>query len=165
MSTYKLNSTQTASARRVLVAACLASLGLFVGPSSAPASDWMLYPSYYTHDPATGQRVAQYAAKTPAMVRSYPGAMQSGYRHTQSTLRVGPQADYLHVVQEWGRPVRPYGEWQFPYRPYSVPYWQWGSPWAGAVIAPGWWGYPMPNPYGVPRGGGLPPAAVPGRSR
>ena len=72
---------------------------------------------------------------------SYATTGRSGYRHYRSTIQAGGSADNLHIVEEWGRPVRPYGEWRFPYRPYSVPYSQWGQPFGGlgpgGVYAPG----------------------------
>jgi hypothetical protein len=64
---------------------------------------------------------------------------QNGYRHIQSVIRSanGETADYLHVVEQWGPvPVRPYGEWQFPYRPYSVPYPWWGPPPPIVIVTP-----------------------------
>jgi hypothetical protein len=72
--------------------------------------------------------------------------VQSGYWHTRSSIQAGGSADHLHVVEEWGRPVRPYGEWRFPYRPFSVPYPLWGPqffghPWYGHFG----WGHPGPS--------------------
>jgi hypothetical protein len=93
-------------------------------------TDWILAPSTYTHDPQTGERISQFAPIPPVYLRQgRPDFVQSGYRHRQSVIR-DPRgsADRLHVTEEWGRPVRPYGEWRFPYRPYSVPYPLWGPP-------------------------------------
>lgn len=108
--------------------------------SAAAAADWLAAPSTYTHDPRTAERVTQYSPIGP--VYWYPSRIQSGYRHIRSTIRAGDSADYLHIVEQWGdQPVRPYGEWQFPYRPYSVPYDQWGPP--PPMYAP--YPYPYPN--------------------
>ncbi len=60
-------------------------------------------------------------------------------------MQVGQSADHMHVVEEWGRPVRPYGEWRFPYRPYSVPYQLWGAPFAGLNQMPWGWGPTFPG--------------------
>jgi len=97
----------------------------------ATAADWIFAPSYFTHDPQSGQRVSQYAEKDPAYAPERGNYRRSGYRHTQNVIRAGGSADRYHLVEEWGRPVRPYGEWQRPYRPYSVPYRQWGVPYGG----------------------------------
>ncbi|QDU94777.1 hypothetical protein [Lignipirellula cremea] len=94
---------------------------------SAWAGDWNAAPSYFTHNPQTGERVDQYAPDPIAVGAVQPANYQkSGYRQYRSSLQVGSVADNIHVVEEYGRPVRPYGEWRFPYRPYSVPYGAWG---------------------------------------
>ena len=110
----------------LLVFAALAVL-----PGAAGAADWITAPSYFTHSPQTGERVAQYSPIGPVYVPQRPDYMQSGYRHTRSSLQAGNSIDHLHLVEEWGRPARPYGEWRYPYRPYSVPYDAWGPPFGG----------------------------------
>ena len=110
----------------------------------AAGADWITAPSYYSHDPATGERVTQYSPIGPFYTFARPDYQRSGYRNTRSSLQVGDSADNLHVVEEWGRPIRPYGEWRFPYRPYSVPYAGWGAPFAG-LNQPGF--YPYPSTY------------------
>jgi len=97
----------------------------------AEAGEWITAPSFYTHNPATGKRVNQYEPIGPFYLTQSSNYLRSGFRHTRSSLRVGDSADNLFIVEEWGRPVRPFGEWQFPYRPYAVPYSQWGPPYAG----------------------------------
>jgi hypothetical protein len=97
----------------------------------ASAADWLVAPSYYTHDPTTGQRVTQYAEIGPYYYYHRPDFQRSGYRNYRSTIQTGNSADNLHMVEEYGRPVRPYEEWRFPYRPYSVPYDAWGPPFGG----------------------------------
>ncbi len=107
---------------------------------SAKASDWLTMPSTFSHDPSTGMRVSQFA---PVAAPSAPGVANfrsSGYTHTRSSLNYGQSADNYHRVEEWGDPVRPYGEWRFPNRPYSAPYQNWGPPFAGlnlGVVGPG----------------------------
>jgi hypothetical protein len=104
---------------------------LAVSAGAARAADWITAPSYFTHSPQTGQRVAQYSPIGPVYVPQRPDYAQSGYRHTRSSLQAGNSIDHMHLVEEWGRPVRPYGEWRYPYRPYSVPYDAWGPPFGG----------------------------------
>ncbi|TWT76727.1 hypothetical protein CA13_72250 [Planctomycetes bacterium CA13] len=103
-------------------------------------ADWLTLPSTYTHDPMTFQRVAQYqpiAAPTTLAVSDF---QTSGYTHMRSTLAYGQSADNYHRVESWGPPVRPYGEWRFPYRPYSTPYPNWGAPYAGLNLGPNFYG-------------------------
>ncbi|WP_146118901.1 hypothetical protein [Blastopirellula marina] len=122
------------------------------GPATAQANDWTQSPSIYSHNPETGERVAQYAQPQPAFVYENPTYMKSGYHHRRMTLRNGDGSlDQFHVVEEWGRPVRPYGEWERPFRPYSVPYQLWGEPYGG--LGPIYQNYPYPVPYANPGGG------------
>jgi hypothetical protein len=117
------------------------------------------------HDPKTGERVTQYTPIGPVYRYERQDYLQSGYRHSTFNLQMGRSIDHMHVVEEWGRPVRPYGEWQFPYRPYSVPYPAWGPPYGGLNINGygGYGGY-CPPYGGIPGGGGafnvLPPRSM-----
>lgn len=124
-------------------------LGLvFASTGVAAAGDWITAPSYFTHDPQTGERTQQYSPIGPFYVQQRSDYLRSGFRHTRSSIQAGNSADHLHVVEQWGRPVQPYGEWRFPYRPYSVPYPLWGPPFIGA----GWGAFPpLPLPFaGLP---------------
>ena len=78
--------------------------GLAPAPQEACAADsWIFRPSRYTHDPETGERVSQYTRRQPAYVRTDPTYMQSGYRHSRSTLRgIGGSIDRRHTVETWG---------------------------------------------------------------
>jgi hypothetical protein len=105
------------------------SIGTFASPGEA--ADWITAPSTFTHDPTTAERVAQYSPIGPFYYYQRPDYMKSGYRHLRSTIDLGNSSDSLHIVEEWGRPVRPYDEWRFPYRPFSVPYDAWGPPFGG----------------------------------
>lgn len=125
----------------------------------AAADDWISLPSYFTHHPQTGQRVQQYAPIGPFYVYPRADFLSSGYHHTRSSIRIGGSADHYHLVEEWGRPVRPYGEWQFPFRPYSVPYALWGPPWYGFG-----WGAGVPLPFAYYPWGAHPGSAGPGLS-
>ena len=107
---------------------------------SSARADWLTARSFYTHDATTGQRTDQYAQAPQTPVPTPPTYRSSGYAHYRSSLQYGPSADHYHRVEQWGPPVQPYGEWRFPYRPYSVPYDQWGAPYAGLNIQP--WPYP-----------------------
>ncbi|MFO7904855.1 MAG: hypothetical protein ACQESR_16035 [Planctomycetota bacterium] len=114
----------------------------------AAGADWITSPSYYTHDPVTDERVTQYSPVGPFYTFPRSDYRRSGYRHTRSSIQAGRSADHMHIIEEWGRPVRPYGEWRFPYRPYSVPYPAWGPPYAG-LGQPGYHPYPpAPSDHG-----------------
>jgi hypothetical protein len=122
------------------------------------SADWLVVPSYYTHDPMNGQRVTQYAEIGPYYYYHRPDYQKSGYRHYRSTIQTGNSADNMHLVEEYGRPIRPYEEWRFPYRPYSVPYDAWGPPFGGLGAGAGYGGiYGGVGPF--PPLGPLGPAA------
>ena len=87
--------------------------------------DWTTLPSTYTHSP-DGQRVDQFVSVTPEPIFEIPSSAKSGYRHTRSTLQAGFSSDNYHSVEQWGAPIRPYGEWRYPNRPFAVPYGVWG---------------------------------------
>ncbi len=111
------------------------------------ANDWLTLPSTYSHD-ARGVRVTQYAPIEAPTIAAVSNFQTSGYTHTRSSLNYGQSADNYHRVEEWGAPVRPYGEWRFPYRPFSTPYPNWGPPFAGLNL-----GFPYAVPYGQFDGG------------
>ena len=133
--------------RHLVLAAALAVIAV-VGTAPAEAG-WIFRRSSYTHDPASGRRVAQYAPPKPAYLRSDPTYQQSAYIHNRSTLRAGGSADRFHIVETWGagEAIRPYGEWQRPFREGATPYGPWGNP-SGPWTTPfGAWA----NPYGLGR--------------
>jgi len=80
--------------------------------------------SYFTHAPHSDQRVVQYAPHAPAY-RTEGYYERSAMRYTQSTIGKGSNADRLNVVETWGRgaEIRPYGEWERPYRRGAQPIW------------------------------------------
>lgn len=140
---------------------------LLTTAGNAWAIDWLTAPSYYTHEPLQGQRVAQYSPIGPYYYYQRPDFARSGYRHYRSSIQAGGSADNLHIVEEWGRPVIPYEAWRSPYRPYGVPYDAWGPPFGGYVPYGGAFGGfggggggggpgagPMPNPLTIPNGPG-----------
>ncbi|PHR97631.1 MAG: hypothetical protein COA78_27295 [Blastopirellula sp.] len=130
----------------------------------ASAVDWINARSYYTHDPQTGKATPQYTPTPTVQIYQDPTYVKSGYKHYRSTLRGNGSVDNMHIVEEWGRQVRPYGEWKRPYRPYSVPYSQWGAPFRGLGPIysgyPGYPGYPYPVPP-IPPTYPVPPVPVP----
>ena len=115
----------------------------------AEAASWIFQPSSFTHNPATGKRVAQFAPNKVPYVRSDPSFRQSAYRNHRSTINVGGSADRLHIVETWGEgeAIRPYGEWQRPYREGATPYGPWGNPQGPWTTPYGSWR----NPYGLGR--------------
>jgi hypothetical protein len=144
--------------------AILLPLLVLATANPAVSGEWMTQRSFYTHDPVSGQPTHQFATPPPAVVPQSPSFQTSGYSHYRSTLQFGQSADNYHRVEQWGPPVRPYGEWRFPYRPYSVPYDQWGPPYGGLNIGLGFGaGYGVvPGNPGYPNYGDYP--RVPGRS-
>jgi hypothetical protein len=119
----------------------LTTLLLTCFTSAACATDWLTLPSKYTHSSESGVRVSQYAAITPPTAPMPANFRSSGFTHTRSSLNYGASADNYHRTQRWGDPVRPYGEWRFPFRPYSTPYPNWGAPYAGFNLGVGIPGY------------------------
>ena len=135
--------------RKVTLLGLLSLAAIAVSTSPLAANDWLLAPSYYSHDPQTGERAVQYSKPQPAFVYENPTYLKSGYHHRRSTIRTGDGSlDQFHVVEEWGRPVRPYGEWERPFRPYSVPYQLWGPPYGG--LGPIYQNFPYQYPYPTP---------------
>lgn len=139
-----------------------------VGGSCAAAQDWFYFPSTFSHDPATGRRVTQFAPADPAIVAHQQPLVRSGFRQQQSVIRAGGSLDSYNAVDRYGETVRPYGEWLYPYRPYSVPYDAWGPPYGGANGQySGQQRYNGPPPiygpgaFGFPLGAAVPPAAPP----
>jgi hypothetical protein len=132
--------------RHLALAVALAAAG---SACAARAESWIFRASYYSHDPATGNRVNQFAPEKPAYVRVDPTYQESVYRHSRSGFEVGGSFDYLHTVETWGQGenIRPYGEWLFPYRAGATPYGPWGNPQGPWTTPFGSWG----NPYGLGR--------------
>lgn len=139
-------------------------------PLPASAVDWLTLPSTFTHNPATGARVNQYAQVDAPPINDQSQLITGGLTHYRSTIQVGQSADNYHRTNQWGAPVRPYGEWRFPYRPYSAPYEAWVAPFAGLNLGfgnnnginvfPGQGGFPgqvgFPGQGGFPWQGGIP---------
>ena len=109
-------------------------------PNPGHADDWMTWPSTYTHEPMSGQRVDQFAVVEQPVAPHREDFTRSGFRHYRSTLQAGQSADNMHIVEQWGRPVVPYEQWRFHFRPYAVPYDAWG-PQAPYGITNGFFGF------------------------
>lgn len=144
----------------------LAILGLPVSVENVlaapPISDWMTWPSTYTHDSVYFQRVDQFSQPIEPIGPNRQEVQRSGYRHFRSTIQAGQSADNVHIVEQWGRPVEPYEQWRFPFRPYSVPYNAWGPPTPYGLFN-GLSGYPVPWGGGGPNSHYAPyPGAAPG---
>ncbi len=143
---------------RTLLALAIFSLSL-VSVVPSMATDWLTHRSFYTHSYQTGQRVHQFAAKP---VTYHTPRQVSVYHHYRSSVQVADSVSQYHLVERYGDQVRPYGEWRFPYRPFSVPYSQWGP---NGNYGPGYGNgggfYPQyPVPYGGNNWGPFGPGGV-----
>jgi len=130
------------------LAPAIAAAVVLAAASAAHTESWIFKPAAFSHDPASGGRVAQFLPVVTAY-RPYDDTYaQSGYRHLRTTIRgADGSADRLHIVETWGagEAIRPYGEWQFPFRAGATPYGPWGNP-------RGPWTMPFDswnNPYGL----------------
>jgi hypothetical protein len=128
----------------VFTAALVALTPVGVG---AEGPSWIFRPACYSHSPVNGQRVAQYCPEAPALTWADDTYLESGYRHITTSIQVGNTSDHTHVVQTWGQGqfIRPYGEWEYPFRAGATPYGPWGNP-------QGPWTLPFDswqNPYGL----------------
>ena len=119
------------------------------GTAETGTGEWAFKPSYFSHDPVDGQRVAQFATgqKAYALIDNF---RRSGYR--QQRIRINGasgSADNIHLVETWGEGewIRPYGEWQRPFRDGATPYGPWGNPQGPWTQPFGSW----VNPYGLGR--------------
>jgi len=111
------------------------------------ASQWVFLRSNYSHSPDGSHRVTQFQPEPTVILPEDPTYIRSGFRHREMHLRAGRSADRLHVVETWGMGayLRPYGEWEYPYRAGATPFGPWGNP-------QGPWTLPFDswvNPYGL----------------
>jgi len=146
------------------LAMVIAATAIAPAASATDAASWIFQPSAYSHDPISGHRVNQYMPEKVSYTRSDSTYRQSGYRHHRVGIRgADGSVDRLHVVESWGagEAIRPYGEWQRPFRAGATPYGPWGNP-QGPWTLPfdswvnpyGSWNrypyyYPWSGPYGV----------------
>jgi hypothetical protein len=124
-------------------------LGDLAGAATAESfsGSWIFRPSEYSHDPEMNVRVTQYAQPVTPVFRGDPNYQQSAYRHNESSIHVGSSSDHMHIVETWGAGewIRPYGEWEYPFRPGATPYGPWGNPQGPWTTPFGSW----VNPYGL----------------
>lgn len=109
---------------------------------------WIFQPSTYSHDSRSGARVAQYAAAPPVYGPSDPTYEQSAYIHKRTSLwGADGSVERRHYVETWGKgeAIRPYGEWEYPFRAGATPYGPWGNPNGPWTTPFGSW----VNPYGL----------------
>ncbi|MCY3012883.1 MAG: hypothetical protein NTY42_24050 [Planctomycetota bacterium] len=134
----------------------------YVKKPSKNSVDWTTMSSTYTHD-AQGQRVDQFSTGIEPVAIERPDFVRSGFRHTRSTLQAGSSVDHYHSVEQWGPNVRPYGEWRYPTRPFSVPYPAWG-PQLPQVLGGGfpWGAVPFGNGANMGLGSGTTMPGMPG---
>jgi hypothetical protein len=152
---------------RIVRAICLCAIlgaAVMCCPAGGAAADWIYAPTVYSHHPDTGEPLGKIAEPPPQYLIPSPDYVRSGYRQFRSSIRTPLSADNMHITEEWGREVRPYGEWQRPFRPYSTPYPNWAPPFYGMNqffrgyplgVGPGFPGPGGPGP-GLP-GPGMPP--------
>ena len=107
-------------------------------PAKPISADWTTMASTYTHD-QDGHRVDQYALAVEPQSMERPDYTRSGYRSTRSSLQAGFSADHYQMTEQWGQPVQPYGQWRYPFRPFSVPYGQWGPQLPQVVVGGNQW--------------------------
>ena len=134
---------------------CILTLLLSLVAGDIARGDWIFRPSYFTHNPTNGERVTQFAPEKAPVVAVDPTYQQSGYRHVRGALEVGGSFDYDHIVETWGRgdSIRPYGEWEYPFREGATPFGPWGNP-------RGPWSLPY-SPWFNPYGYAIPPRGMP----
>jgi len=157
-----------------IVALVLCGYLLFTA-SKSRAESWIFQPSYFSHNDE-GRRIVQFSSPPQVALPYAPNYVVSGYRHSRATIRGAESYDHLHIVKTWGLGayIRPYEEWEFPFRPGATPFGPWGNPqgpwtlpfqsWVhpfalGQLPNPPWWPYfpwtpglmtPPPSP---PNGG------------
>ena len=76
------------------------------------------------------KRITQYSPLPNVYVTEDPTYQESGFHYTQQIL-LGPNGsvDGYHLIQSWGRgdQIRPYGEWEYPYRAGGTSLWTLGE--------------------------------------
>lgn len=123
----------------------------YAAPLPAPRADsWIFAPSRYTHDPATGARVAQYEEKAPVEALPDQRAVTSGYVRKRTVQR-GPDgsAATYYQVQNYGNGRGGMdAEWE-----------RFHDAWRGSTVAGGQFGVFPGNGFGF---GGFPGYGFPG---
>ena len=111
----------------------------------------------FAHDRAAGRPILP---GVPAFTWTDDTYQESVFRYNMVTVGAGSNADHLNIVQTWGQGqfMRPYGEWEYPFRPGATPYSPWPVPFFNSGLNSfgqngyGQNGYGQnaygPNPYG-----------------
>jgi len=77
-------------------------VAMTLGASPARGESWIFQPSYYSHDPATQVRIGPAPRNGPYYTRPFGAAVNAGYRHLNSSIRVGGQtSDHVHLFESW----------------------------------------------------------------
>jgi hypothetical protein len=140
------------------------ALCLFATLPALASADWLFAPAKYTHSPATGQRIAQYAQHEP--VEGLPDYRDtlSRYWTTRTQLRgVDGALDSVYEVRSFGNGrggldaqwERGFDAWQ---RAANIagPFWA-GAYWPGGIAAPGLDYYNQGGPQVGGAGAAFPP--------
>ncbi len=146
-------------ATAIVAVVMLHRAGAAEAPCPAPAASqpcvdsWIFMRGRYTHDPATGARVAQYAMKPPIEPLDDPRDVTSGYSRNRIVLRGGDgSVDTYYRVTSYGNGRGGLdAEWE-----------RFHDAWRGSTVAGGTYDafyppYAYPGygtPYGGPYGGG-----------
>ena len=100
--------------------------------AAAEASSWYFRPSRYSHVPGTGEReLVEYQPEEPSLAPQDPTYQQSGFRDHPRLARKTARA---RTTCTWcrrggkGERIRPYGEWEYPFRAGATPFGPWGNP-------------------------------------
>lgn len=135
------------SIRKALWWVLLPLLVAFAVSTGAFGSQWVFMRSSYSHSADGSRRVVQYAPEPTVVLQHDPTFLRSGFRHSEMHLRSGRSADRFHLVETWGQGayVRPYGEWEYPFRAGATPFGPWGNPQGPWTTPFGAW----VNPYGL----------------
>jgi hypothetical protein len=133
----------------VATAAALAATG-----AAAQEASWIFDRSTYSHDPATGARVGQYARVPPVEALDDQRLVTSRYRYSRTNLRgMDGSWDYDYQVQSWGNDLGGIdAQWE-----------RFHDAWMGSYLSGGYYAQPYTHyrPYGPWFYGGH-PAALPG---
>lgn len=137
---------------------CAPYVVAYAAPYVPKADSWLFARSRYTHDPATGARVAQYDEIEPVEPLPDQRLVTSGYSRSRSVLRgADGSADTYYRVQSYGNGRGGMdAEWE-----------RFHDAWRGSTVAGGAYGggfgfgpYPGYGPWmpgGFPGHGGYPP--------
>lgn len=109
-------------------------------PSQATcASTWIFRPGYYTHDPASGIRVAQYTPLPAIAALPDSRPYQSGYHRSRVAQRgAGGTTDDYYRVENWGNAQGGLNaEWE-----------RFHDAWSSSILSGGFGYYTSPYGYG-----------------